>query len=313
MLKDGESPEAEERNAVNASLATSPRPPALAPSLIAGLQRRWPLWLAVALLALPTIIGLAKGYWGTEEGAHGPIVLATGIWLMMRHRAAAMEVAERGSALVTGALLAVVLPIYVFGRIVGVMGLEAFAAYVALLVVLYGEIGLPALKRMWFPILYMLFLIPLPDTVVTAVTQPMKIGISEWVAWTLQQFGMPIVRSGVIIHVAQYELLVAAACSGLNSLISLSAIGLFYVYFRHAANWRYALLLVFAIIPVALFANFIRVMILVLLTYFLGDAAAQGYLHDFAGLTMFVVAVLTIFAIDALLTPVRNHLARKAA
>lgn len=280
---------------------------------MAGLRRRWPLWLAVALFALPTIVKLAQGYWSTEEGAHGPIVLATGIWLMMRHRAAALAVATRGSALVTGVVLGVVLPLYVFGRIVGVMGLEAFAAYVALLAVLHDEIGLSALKRMWFPILYMLFLIPLPDTVVAALTQPMKIGISEWVAWTLQQFGMPIVRSGVIIHVAQYELLVAAACSGLNSLISLSAIGLFYVYFRHAANWRYALLLVFAIIPVALFANFIRVMILVLVTYFMGDSAAQGYLHDFAGLTMFVVAVLTIFGVDALLTPVRDRLARAAS
>lgn len=271
------------------------------------------MWLAVALFALPTIVKLAQGYWSTEEGAHGPIVLATGIWLMMRHRAAALAVATRGSALVTGVVLGGALLVYVFGRIVGIMGLEAFAAYVALLAVLHDEIGLPALKRMWFPILYMLFLIPLPDTVVAALTQPMKIGISEWVAWTLQQFGMPIVRSGVIIHVAQYELLVAAACSGLNSLISLSAIGLFYVYFRHAANWRYALLLVFAIIPVALFANFIRVMILVLVTYFMGDSAAQGYLHDFAGLTMFVVAVLTIFGVDALLTPVRDRLARKAA
>jgi exosortase len=114
----------------------------------------------------------------------------------------------------------------------------------------------------------------------------------------LSALGYPVATSGVSIYIGQFELLIAAACAGLNSLISLTAIGSFYVYLRHNASWRYTLILVLAIFPIAVFANFIRVLMLVLLTYYGGEAVAQGFLHEFAGLFMFVVAVLMIFLID---------------
>jgi exosortase len=163
---------------------------------------------------------------------------------------------------------------------------------------------------MWFPILYMLFIFPPPDTVVAMVTQPLKIAISQLAIDLLHFAGYPIAGSGVMIMIGQYGLLIAAACAGLNSLISLSAIGLFYIYVRHNANWRYAVLLMLAIVPVAVLANFIRVIVLILITYHMGDAAAQGFLHNFSGITMFLFSVLGIFGVDALASPLRRHLAR---
>jgi exosortase len=121
------------------------------------------------------------------------------------------------------------------------------------------------------------------------------------------------VREGVTLYVAQYQLLVEDACAGLNSLISLTAISLFYIYILHNASWRYALFLMLWIIPVALLANLIRVMILVLITYHFGNAAAQGFLHSTAGLVMFASALLGIFLVDGLMTPVRKWLARRSA
>ena len=72
---------------------------------------------------------------------------------------------------------------------------------------------------------------------------------------------------------------------------------------RHQARWRYALFLVLLIVPVALIANFFRVLILILLTYHVGEAAAQGFLHNFAGIVMFAIALATIFALDVALKP----------
>ena len=103
-----------------------------------------------------------------------------------------------------------------------------------------------------------------------------------------------------MIVIGQYELLIAAACSGLNSIISLSALALFYVYIRHQANPLYALLLVITVIPIALMANFVRVLILILLTYYGGDAAGQGFMHYFAGIVMFAVALGTVFLFDSI-------------
>ena len=104
------------------------------------------------------------------------------------------------------------------------------------------------------------------------------------------------------IQIAQYELLVAAACAGLNSIISLGAICLFYGYLRHRTNFAAFAVIALSVIPIAVFSNFIRVMILILITYYLGESAAQGFLHDFAGLTMFAVALLTVFVIDSMFT-----------
>ncbi len=105
------------------------------------------------------------------------------------------------------------------------------------------------------------------------------------------------------IQIGQYQLLVAAACAGLNSIISLSVLATFYIYIRHAGDLARALVLAVFIVPVAMAANFVRVLILILLTYHAGEAAAQGFLHNFAGMTMFVAALLIMFAIDSAVGP----------
>jgi len=191
--------------------------------------------------------------------------------------------------------------------------LEGVALYFSLVVVFYAYCGVAVMRLMWFPTFYFIFLFPPPDSLLATLTQPLKIEISRWAVTLLDACGMTIARKGVIIQVDQYDILVAAACAGLNSIISLSAIGLFYIYVRHNANWRYALLLMIAILPVAILANFVRVLLLILITDFMGDAWAQGFLHGFAGMVMFAVALLSIFGIDRLAEPVRQRLATRTA
>jgi exosortase len=168
------------------------------------------------------------------------------------------------------------------------------------------------LRAAWFPILYLAATLPPPDTVVSLITQPLKIGISESAVSALHSFGYPIASSGVTIQIANYQLLVAAACAGLNSIITLSAICLFYVYLRHRNDLVAFLIVGALIVPVAVFSNFVRVIVLVLITYYLGEAAAQGFLHDFAGLTLFLVALLTIIGLDSVFSSLRFRSAAKA-
>jgi exosortase len=272
------------------------------------LKSQWFLWLGMLALGLPTMLSVARISWSTEQGAHGPIVLATGIWLVARQWKEALKVAEPGSFAVTLLILIPSLLLYVLSVVTGIIEIEGYALYGALLAVLYSQGGAPVMRLLWFPILYLGFIFPPPDQAVAAITQPLKIWISQAAVEMLYALGYPVAGSGVTIQIAQFQLLVAAACAGLNSIISLTAIGLFYVYIRYNANWRYAMLLMLAILPAAAFANFIRVVILILITYYLGDAAAQGFMHNFAGLTMFTAAVLAIFALDAAASPLRRRL-----
>lgn len=291
-----------------AGVAVQSPPPPFVEWLKNQLRSQWFLWLGIVALALPTMISVSRISWSTEQGAHGPIVLATGIWLIARQWKEALTVARPGSLVVTLLILIPSLLVYLAAVITGIIELEGYAMYGALLAVVYAHGGAPVMRLLWFPFLYLAFVFPPPDQAVAAITQPLKIGISQVAVDMLYALGYPVAGSGVTIQIAQYQLLVAAACAGLNSLISLTAIGLFYVYIRHNANWRYALLLMLAILPAAAFANFIRVVILIMITYYFGDAAAQGFLHNFAGITMFTVSVLAIFAVDALASPLRRRL-----
>jgi len=265
------------------------------------------LAVGIALFAVPTMIFVVQEYWSSESGAHGPIVLFTGIWLLWRQWPQAIKVREVPQGFEVWAALAVFVVLQVIARITQIVELEGFLMYGALITVLYAFVGGEVLKKLWFPLFYIAFIFPPPETIVAAVTVPMKMWLSVAAIRFLDLFGYPIGGEGVRIYIGQYELLVAAACAGINSIISLSAISLFYIYVRHQAEWRYAAFLVLFIVPIALLANFVRVLILILLTYYAGEAAAQGFLHNFAGIVMFAVAIASVFGLDSVLKPLWNR------
>lgn len=267
------------------------------------------LVVAAACLALPTLYDVARDSWSTDQGAHGPIVLVTGIWLLVRELRSAPVPLAPGNGWLTAVLIVPGLLLFTAARISGIIEVEGFAMYACLILLTYCLWGSVVIKRAWFPLLYLLFIFPPPDTVFALLTQPLKILISQKAVAILYALNYPIAGSGVTIQIGQYQMLVAAACAGLNSLLSLTALGLFYTYIRHRSNFAYMVLLVCSILPIAIIANLVRVMLLLLITYHFGEAAGQGFFHEFAGLIMFATALLGIFLVDWLGSPLRKRLA----
>jgi exosortase B len=273
----------------------------------------WCLVIGLSAIIGPSIASLAQQTWSTDVGVHGPIILATGIWLLVRAWPEVKHLRSQGNGVLACAGIAVALLAYIGSRAFDFISIEIASVLFLLLSLAYWYVGSGPLKRMWFPIFYMGFVIPFPGWVIDQITAPLKLYVS-WSATKILAFaGYPIVREGVTLYVDQYQLLVEDACAGLNSIISLTAIGLFYIYLLHNTTWRYALLLFCWIIPAALFANLVRVMLLVLITYHFGNAAAQGFLHSTAGIVMFVAALLGIFVVDKLMDPIRRRLMAREA
>lgn len=270
-------------------------------SLLRWLLANPVLAAGIVAIVIPTLLYVARVSWSSDQGAHGPIVLATGLWLLAREWQSARPLFKPAPGYAVALLFIPAMLLYLAARITMIVELEGYFMLGLLVVVIYSVAGWRALLAMWFPLFYLLFVFPPPETIISILTNPLKIALSGWATSALYEVGYPIARAGVTLQIGQYELLVADACSGLNSLISLSAISLFYVYLRHHANFRYAFVLFLMVLPVAIFANFMRIIFLVLLTYHGGESAAQGFLHDFAGMTTFVVALVTIFLIDHLL------------
>ena len=258
------------------------------------------------LFVLPPMIEVARLNWTTEQGGHGPIVLATGLWLLHREYRQIWHLAAPGTRLLGFGALAILVPLYVVAGITGILELQVFFMYAAVVAGAYLLVGARVLRACWFPILYLAFALPPPDQVVAVLTQPVKIAISSAAVKFLYALGYPIGSSGVMIQIAQFELLVAAACSGLNSLLTLSAICMFYVYLKNKDDKALFIGMALLVVPIAVLANFIRVLILILITYYAGEAAAQGFLHDFAGILTFAAALATLMAIEALVTSRRR-------
>jgi len=275
----------------------------------------WFLALAAVAFAGPPLAALARVVWSTEQGAQGPIILMTGLWLLVIEAVPVLRagVSRPGRRGLVAAWLAVSVVPYAMASMLGVVWLQWAATYSALIAVGYAYVGGETLKRLWFPLFYLLFLIPPPYSVMLALTRALKLWISSAAVEILTLFGYRVASSGTTLFIDQYELLVAAACAGMNSLFSLLAIGLFYIYLRHRSDWRYALVLAVLVIPVAIAANLLRVILLLLITKYLGNRVAQGILHEAAGLTMFMLALVLLIAIDAALDPLRRRLGRTAS
>lgn len=269
------------------------------------------LWLCLLAFALPTMIDVARTSWATEQGGHGPIVLAVGIWLISREADAIRAVARPGSFGLMLIILVPLLALQTLARITSTVEVEAFAMYMAVLTVLYGVWGSRALRQIWFPLFLLLFTFPPPDTLFAMITQPLKIAISHWAVSILSFLGYPVANSGVTIQIGQYQALIAAACAGVNSLLSLTALGLFYSYIRYKSDLPYMIVLIALIVPIAVVVNLIRVLMLLLITFHFGEAAGQGFFHDAAGITMFVLALVLIFLIDWVGSTIRNRLFRR--
>ncbi len=262
-------------------------------------------WLIVlaGLVAMygPSFYDLFKGIWSTDDQAHGPIVMAVSAWLIYRSRHELFGFANAAPQQAFGwPFLAFGCIAYALGRSQGFLLLEIGSLVVNVAAIVLLLRGPKQLKTIGFALFFMLFMVPLPGTFVDAVTHPMKMAVSYVAEHILFSAGYPIARTGVILQIGPYQLLVADACAGLHTLFTLEALGLLYLNIvKHASLFRNVVLAVL-IVPISFAANVIRVIVLTLVTYHFGDEAGQGFVHGFAGMVLFIVALLLIMAVDGL-------------
>ena len=278
------------------------RPPRL-PLLPVGID--WwvlgALALGLVLLFGPAYAELARTVWATDEQGHGPIILVVSGWLLYtkRHDLAALPTAPL--AWLAWPLLVFGLLLYALGRSQDIIMFAIGSQIILLVAMLLLFKGVQALKLVWFALFFMLFMVPLPEALVAALTAPLKSAVSAVASSLLYQAGYPVGRSGVVMTVGPYQLLVADACAGLNSMFTLEALGMLYMNLMRYTNPVRNIALALLLVPTAFVANIVRVMILVLVTYHFGDEAGQGFVHSFAGMVLFMVALGLMLVLDKFL------------
>jgi exosortase B len=275
-------------------------------------------WLiaAAGLLAMfvPTFWDLFHGIWGTEQQGHGPIVLGISLWLLWRKWPDVLGTSVKPASTIGWPIVLFGMLLYLVGRSQDILIFEVGSLIWLLIGITLLLAGSSALKPMWFGLFFMIFMIPLPGAMVDALTQPMKLAVSYAAENILAGVGYPISRTGVVLQIGQYQLLVADACAGLHTLFTLEALGLLYLNLVRHESLARNITLACLIVPISFTANVIRVMVLTLITYHLGDEAGQGFLHGFAGMVLFMAALLLIIGTDSLLRWIvaRNSLPAQA-
>lgn len=161
---------------------------------------------------------------------------------------------------------------------------------------LYGP---KVLKALAFPILYLLFMVPPPLGILDAITLPLRYITSEIAVFILQCLFVPVRQEGLLLFFGQHEVFMAPACSGFRSLITFLSLAMLYVYFIKA-SMKKKILLILSVFPLAFIGNLARVLLLCLITYYLGPEAGQSFLHDASGIMVFLIIVSGFMLIDKL-------------
>lgn len=265
------------------------------------------VWLpiAVGLLAMyvPSYINLSATAWTRQDQSHGPLVLLIVLFLFWnsRHLLLPVQKADKARTVSGVVVLVIGLLMYIIGRSQDILILDLGSQIPVLTGTLLLIAGFRSIRGLAFPLFFMLFLLPLPGFIIDTLTMPMKIGVSYVAEQILYLLGYPVARSGVVLHIGPYQLLVADACAGLQTLISLEAMGLLYLHLVRRESLVRNVALAIMIIPISFTANVIRVMALTVITYHFGDEVGRGFMHDFAGLLLFTVALLLVILVDFLM------------
>jgi exosortase B len=262
----------------------------------------WGIWLPIAVgvlfLYVPTYLHLARIFWATDEGAQGPIFLVIFAGLVWRRRSAVSENASSAASRAAGWLLvALAAPLYVVGRSQEFFQLELGSEIPLFCGIVLILAGAKSLRLLWFSLFFLLFTIPVPGSLLDAVLLPLKELVSSIVATGLFALGLPIARDGVVLFIGPYQLLIADACSGLNSMIALTAVGFVYVHLCKDHHWGHKITLLLAAVPIAFLANVLRVAALVLITFYGGDSSGRSF-HAIAAYVEIVSAFAAFFLLD---------------
>ena len=258
------------------------------------------LGFGFALLILSLVWDWSTATRTDAAQGHEPFVLAVSAFLLYRRRERLFGLPAAPATAFGGTLFCVGLLLFVLGQAYDVR-LSLVSLMVILGAVLLILTGPAALRVSWFPLFFTLFALPLPLDFVLAVTGPMKQAVSQVATWLLDLLGYPIGRAGVVITIGQYQLLVTEACAGLQTMFTLEAMGLLYANLMSHGSALRGVLLAVLTPPIAFMANVVRVVVLALITWYLGDGAGQGFLHGFSGIVLFMVALAMVIGLDSAL------------
>ena len=269
---------------------------------IAARDNIWKLGVLLALWAavfIPVIPAMVDTWLNHSDNSHALLVPLISLYFAWQKRRELSQVEISGS-LWGGLLLAASLAVYLLSYAGGIAVIARIAIVTSLFGLLWGSLGWAAVRVLAFPLGFLLFMVPVPDTLLGMVSFPLQMLATKISAGVIQFCAIPVYREGNMLFFIQTQLEVAEACSGIRSIMSLTMLSVLFAHLSGNGWWRKAILIL-AAIPIAMLANILRVSGTGILAHFFGDQVARGFLHEFSGLAVFVFGLGMLFLVFTLL------------
>lgn len=256
----------------------------------------WPAWMH-----------LVTTWYGSEDYSHGFIVVPVVLYALWDKRAELLAAPLRPSAYGLP-LVIITLALYLVSFLAGIWTLNSLCLILLPAAAVLFLYGWPVLRICLFPLLLLLFMIPVPAQLYASATAPLQIFVSQLTVALIKLAGIPIMREGNILHLPERSFQVIQACSGLRSILSLMTLSAILAYFTLRKNQLRALLIL-ASVPVAIAANVVRVLLMVLGFHLFRFDLTEGRGHELFGLGIFVMAIFLLLGIGSVLKRWENHTA----
>jgi exosortase len=255
--------------------------------------------VAIIGMAVPTFYRLAIMGWKTADYTHAWFILPVSLWLIWQRRTLLVrsEYISKGGV----ALFAVGLITYLYAGLNAFMFLDAFSFVLMMWAIFLMRFTGESVRKILFPLVYLLFLVPPPGITIDSLTMPLKT-ISTYGSFILLKlFHLPVEVSGAILKVGDYELFMADACSGFRSMVTLLALGSVYAYLQDTTlkkKW----VIFLSVVPLGIIGNILRITATGMIAYFIGMKYAEGFFHDISGMILFVFTIFALMGISELLS-----------
>lgn len=259
------------------------------------------VWAAVFSPVVPAMVGTWLNHSDNSHALLVPLIAMYFVWIK-REELGRIEIS--GSA-VGGLFLAGTLVVYLVSFVGGIAVFARLMIVFSLFGLLWSCMGWQVVRVLAFPLGFLVFMVPVPDSVLGMVSFPLQLLATKIAAGVIQFCSIPVYREGNMLYFVHAQLEVAEACSGIRSIMSLTMLSVIFAHLSGNGWWRKALL-IFSAIPIAMLANILRVSGTGILAHFFGNKVARGFLHEFSGLAVFVFGLVLLFLVFNLLNRIGN-------
>ena len=250
------------------------------------------LFLLLALLFSPIIVQLVK-VWSTKgDYSHGFFVTPIAFYMAWKMRKELVSLSSNPTWFG--------LPVFAVGSVTYVVSFVSkfhTLTHISMVIILIGLLvflgGWTVTKKLLFPVLFLLFMFPIPESYYVLITNPLKLIITQISTGIINVSGIPVYREGNLLYLASTQLEVAEACSGIRALYSYLMLGCLFAFISEKRKSKIVLLA--STVPLALLVNIMRVTGTGILANYFGPSVSQGFFHQFTGFVLFIFGFVVLF------------------